>query len=101
MTSEQNAIEWAKDQIQRGLLTADEANVKIVQMVGVKVVSNKLPASVRKALMAAVKAKELGRLPKKALAPEVFYHINGRANALQVQQRIERDNLNRLNGVFA
>lgn len=39
-----------------------------------KVIRGRMPAAVRRELMDAVKMGALGRLPKKGLLPEVFYH---------------------------
>lgn len=101
MTSYQNALDFVKDQMQRGLMTADEANVKIVQMCGFRVVVNKLPSQVRKALNEAVKIGELGRLKKDGLKPEIYYHKNGRANAITEQNRIALEQAEKLKNIFA
>lgn len=60
MTTYQNAVEIAKDKMQQGLISVDEANVLIVQLIGVRVVSGKMPSQVRKALNEAVKNGKLG-----------------------------------------
>ena len=54
--SKQNAREYALDQLQQGKITADQANVLMVQIEGVRAVRNRLPREVRKALNDAVKA---------------------------------------------
>lgn len=101
MTSPHNALEYVKDQMSQGKMTADEANVCLVQMVGIKVVSGKLPASVRKALNAAVKAGELGKVKKDGLKPEIYHHKNARAKAIEEQNRIARASLEAIKGAFA
>jgi hypothetical protein len=73
MANEQNNFEHILDQLDRGLITADQANVMKVQMNRIQVVS-KLPASVRKALNEAVKRGELAHMKKDGLKPEVYYH---------------------------
>ena len=88
MHSYQEAFTYAQDQLRQGKVSVDQANVMIVQMVGVQVVSGKLPSSVRKALNEAVKRGELGHVKKDGLKPEVYHHRNARANALDTQCRI-------------
>jgi len=78
--------------MQQKKMTADEANVKIVQMVGFMVVC-KLPREVRNAYNNAVKSGELGHIKKDGLKPEIYHHKNGRANALVEQQRIFRESM--------
>ena len=101
MTSYDNALDYVKDQMQRGLMTADEANVRVVQMCGLRVVLNKLPAQVRKALNAAVKVGELGHIKKDGLKPEIYHHKNGRANAITEQNRIASEQSEKLKNIFA
>ncbi|MDX3998495.1 hypothetical protein QYP02_36455 [Pseudomonas aeruginosa] len=55
----QNDIETIKDLLHRGELTADQANVQMVRNDRFRMVINSLPASVRKALNAAVKTGAL------------------------------------------
>ena len=93
MTTLQNAIEYAMDQMTLGKITADEANVMVVQMAGMLVVKNKIPMQVRKALNKAVKNGELGKLKKDGLKPEIYHHKNGRANALTEQKRIANESI--------
>ena len=101
MTSYQNAIEYVKDQMQRGLMTADEANVRVVQMCGIRVITTKLPTQVRKSLNAAVKAGELGRLKKDGLKPEIYHHKNARPKALSEQSRIFKEQVDKIKNIFA
>lgn len=88
MTTYQNALDYAKDQMQRGLMTADEANVAIIRMIGIRVVEGKMPIQVRRALLAAVKNGGLGRIKSGHLRPEIFFHPNSKANAISEQNRI-------------
>lgn len=90
MHSFQNALEIALNKIQMGEINADQANVLIVQMMGVRVVT-KIPADIRKSLNAAVKAGELGHIKKEGLKPEVYHHKNARAKALEIREREERE----------
>jgi hypothetical protein len=69
----QNNLERLIDQLQRGLITADEANVQKVLNERVLVVT-KLPIEVRKALNLAVKAGRLGHMKKDGAMPEVYFH---------------------------
>jgi hypothetical protein len=100
MTSYQNAVDIARNKMQLGEITADQANVLIVQMIGVRVVT-KLPADVRMALNAAVKAGELGHIKKEGLKPEVYHHKNARGKALEIRNKEMRDALETLAKVFA
>jgi hypothetical protein len=99
MTSYQNALDIASNKMQLGEITADQANVLIVQMMGVRVVT-KLSASVRKALNAAVKTGELGHIKKEGLKPEVYHHKNARGAALAIREREMRQSVQALNKVF-
>ena len=101
MTSYQNAVDYARDQMQQGKVNAAQANVLIVQMMGIRVVSGKLPADVRAALNAAVKNGELGRIKKDGLKPEIYHHKNARANAIEEQRRIERASIESLSKCYA
>ena len=101
MANYQNALEYVKDQMQRGLMTASESNVKMVQMMGIKIVNGKLHSEVRKALNEAVKIGELGKVKKDGLKPEIYHHKNARARALTEQDRIEREAKSLLNKHFA
>ncbi|HXS58512.1 MAG TPA: hypothetical protein VN726_20430 [Hanamia sp.] len=64
MTSKQNILDTVQDKLQRGELTAAQANVLMVQMEGVRVVRGKVMSDVRKALSEAVKNGELGHIKK-------------------------------------
>ncbi len=87
-TSRQTAMEHAHDRLSRGEITAAEANVLMVQIEGVRIVSGRIPAEVRAALNAAVKSGDLGHLKKEGLKPEAFFHKNARANAITERNRI-------------
>ena len=101
MTSYQNAVEYASDQMQQGKITASEANVLIVQIMGVRIVHNKLPKEVRTALNAAVKKGELGHIKKNGLKPEAYHHKNARGRALEEINREYREKIQGLKNVFA
>lgn len=74
MGLKQNDREHLIDMVQRGEMTADQANVKKVRMQRVLLVTSRIPADVRKALNAAVKRGELGRMKKDGHKPEAYYH---------------------------
>lgn len=63
------------------------AQVAIVRMMGVRLISSTVPRDARAALNAGVKAGELGRLPKKGLLPEAFFHPNARSVAIELRER--------------
>jgi hypothetical protein len=70
----QNHVEHLVDMVQRGEMTADQANVQKVKMSRVQLVTTRLPAQVRKALNAAVKRGELGHIKKDGHKPEAYFH---------------------------
>ena len=69
----QNDIERLQDQLQRGLITADQANIQMVRNERVRVVK-KLSRGIRSVLNKAVKNGELGHMKKDGRKPEVYYH---------------------------
>lgn len=91
MHNYQNALEIASDKMQQGLITADQANLLIVQMMGVRLITTRIPADVRKALNAAVKSGELGHIKKEGTMPEAYHHKNGRARALEARNEHARN----------
>lgn len=62
-------------------------NVEQILIQATRVIRGKMPAQVRKELMAAVKAGVLGRLPKDGLKPEIFFHPNHKHGAADRQKR--------------
>lgn len=89
MTS-QNNREHLIDLMQRSELTPDQANVQMVRSERFRLVINSLPASVRKALNAAVKSGELGRFKKEGHKPECYYHPTFDYLAKEARSRHER-----------
>jgi len=89
--SRQNDIESLKDLMQRGGLTADQANVQMVRNERFRIVLNGLPAQVRRALNQAVKRGELGRIPKDGHKPECYYHPTFRYLAVAARNNRERE----------
>jgi len=88
MMNHRAALETAKGMLERGeLADVAAANVEVVRMMGILVVS-KLPRDVRLAYIASVKEGRLGRLAKKGLAPEIFFHPNARGTAIAMQERL-------------
>ena len=88
----QNDIENLIDLFQRGIITADQANVEKVRMKRVQVVT-KLPADVRKALNAAVKSGELSHKKRDGKKPEVYYHPSFEHLANAERSRVEMETL--------
>lgn len=66
-----------------------------------RVIRGRIPAQVRKELMAAVKMGALGRLKKDGLKPEVFYHPDHLHGAKERQQREAEYAISCIKGVFA
>lgn len=62
-------------------------NVEQIRAHASRVVKGRIPAEVRKELMAAVKAGELGRLKKDGLKPEIFFHPDHKHGAADRQKR--------------
>lgn len=96
----QNDMEWLRDMVQRGEMTAERANVEKVLMARVMVVKS-LPAQVRAALNAAVKTGELCHKRKDGRKPEVYYHPNFEYLANEERNRVEKQMLEALTGVMA
>lgn len=93
--TEQNAMDYAVDMVRRGeVANMAEANVEVIRMVGVREIAGRVPREIRNALNAAVKAGRLGHLKKDELMPEVFFHPNSRARAIELRNRraIEKTN---------
>lgn len=101
MTTEQNIIERIKDKLKRGLITADEANVQIVEDLRFRVITNRLDMATRKALNNAVKKGRLERIKKDGLRPEVYYKTNFRHLAIQELNRIELRAKNAIKNICA
>ena len=101
MNISQNDLEHIKDQMQKGQLTADEANVQMVLMQRVRVVSGSIPMSVRKALNAAVKQKVLGHIKKDGLLPEVYFHPTFDYLAKAERKNIAMQSIKAIRGVLA
>jgi hypothetical protein len=62
-------------------------NAMNIRSQATRVINGPMPARVRKELMAAVKAGALGRLPKKGLLPEIFFHPDHLHGARDRQKR--------------
>lgn len=101
MMSQQQALAEVQDALYKKEITADKANVLLVQLMGVKVVNGPMMRQVRSQLMAAVKAGELGHLKKDGLKPECFFHKNGLASAIAIRNRIAGESIESLRKVFA
>lgn len=102
MMNQQAALDKAKDMLAKGELPdVAAANVMVVKLMGIKIIHGSLPRDVRSAYMSAVKAGELGRLPKRGLAPEVFFHKNARGTAIEAQEREFRAAVEALRKVYA
>lgn len=89
--SNQNDMDRILNKMDAGLIGPDEANVLLVQVEGVRIVRNRMPRQVRRALNDAVKKGALGHMKKDGHKPEAYYHINARADAVAERDRIERN----------
>lgn len=90
----QNDMEKLKDQMQQGLISTDQANVKMVKFDRVKLVTCKIPRSVRNALNAAVKNGELGHVKKEGRKPEAYFHPEFEYLVANKRNQHERDMIN-------
>jgi len=61
-------------------------NVEQILCQASRVVRGRIPAQVRKELMAAVKAGVLGHLKKDGLKPEIFFHPDHKNGAIERQK---------------
>lgn len=97
---QQQALQYAKGLIDGGMSVAD-ANVELVRMMGVRIVSGSLDRATRTALMAGVKDGRLGRLPKDGIKPEAFFHPNSIWNAKDERTKIANAAIRALRAVCA
>lgn len=61
-------------------------NVDLIRKHGTRIVKGRIPAQVRKELMAAVKDGHLGRLKRDGLKPEIFFHPDHKNGAIERQK---------------
>lgn len=102
MMSRSTATEYARGMLEKGELPdVASANVQIIRMMGVMLITMKLPREVRTAYNAAVKTGVLGRLPKEGLLPEAYFHPNAKPEAIAQRQRAERETIEASRRVLA
>lgn len=89
MTSNQNIMEWVRNRVQKGELTAMEGNVELVRAERYRLITCRMRAHVRKALNEAVKKGLLGHMKKSDGAPEVYYHPNFLGMAIDARRRVQ------------
>lgn len=94
----QNDIEFLKDMMHQNKMTAEEANVEMVRMRRVLVVS-KLPAAVRRYFNSAVKTGKLAHMKKKGMLPEVYYHPTFKHLAIEVRNQNAEKTINAIKSV--
>ena len=83
---QQQALQYATGMIDNGMSAAD-ANIELVRMMGTKVCSG-LDRATRSALMAGVKDGRIGRFAKDGAKPEVFFHPNAVWHAKEVRNLV-------------
>jgi hypothetical protein len=98
--NQQEALHWAKGMISDGM-SVDEANIELVRMLGVRLVSGPIDRRTRSALMAGVKAGRLGRLAKDGIKPEAFFHPNAIWTAKEQRNQIANAAIRALQAVCA
>lgn len=100
MMSQSVAIETARGMQEKGELDCG-INAMFVRLMGVRIVSSRVPADVRRELNDAVKAGKLGHLKKKRLKPEVYFHPGAEFAAREKRNEIANAAIRSLQGVFA
>ena len=100
MKIKQNDVEHLQDMIQRGLMTTDEANVEMVLIQRVRLVTGKLPQQVRNALNAAVSAGKLLHMKKDGHKPEAYYNPTFEHLARQERAEYEYKILISMHGIL-
>ena len=100
MKLSQNDQERLIDLVQRGEISAEQANVQKVLWQRVLLVS-KLPFDVRKALNSAVKRGELGHMKKDGHKPEAYFHPTFDYLAKAERRKYEQSVFSALSGVMA
>lgn len=76
-------------------------NAEKIRCQAMRIIRGKIPASVRKELMSAVKANYLGRLKKDGLKPEIFFHPDHKHGALDRQRKEAEYSAGLIGGVLA
>ena len=71
--SHQNTVEHLRELMRQGM-SCDEANVELVRSERVRLIRNKIPKQIRKALNSAVRIGKLRHMPKDGHKPEAYYH---------------------------
>jgi len=94
MMIKQNDLEMIKDKVDLGQLTTEQANVELVQIARVRLITGKIPLQVRNALNLAVKKGELGHLKKEGHKPEAYFHPKFDYLARSQRAKHEREVLN-------
>ena len=83
----QNRKERVLDKLDQGLITVDDANVRMVRDDRYRLIQGRVPASVRKALNNAVKQGILGHLKKDGLMPEAYFHPTFKYLAVSAREK--------------
>jgi len=96
--SKQNDREHLVDMMERGIITAAEANVQAVRNDRFRVV-HRLSRDARNALNAAVKRGELEHLKKDGMKPEVYYHPSFQYLAIEARNKAVNAGVNALKSV--
>ena len=74
MTGQQAAFDQVRYLMSIGQIQANQANVEIVRIMGVRLIEARITRAVRTELNRAVKSGRLGHLPKDGLMPEAYFH---------------------------
>ena len=94
------ATEKASDMLEQGQLAdLNAANIEIVRMMGVRLITSRVPRDCRKALNVGVKMGKLGHLKKDSLKPEAYFHHNSKANAIAARNKKAMQSIEAIRGI--
>lgn len=96
---QQSALAYARGIMDAGS-SADDANIELVRMQGVRICTGKIPRQVRNALMSGVKSGRLGHFGKDGFKPEVFFHPNSEQRARHERNLIALSSINSIKKIL-
>jgi len=91
------SLDVIKDELQRGIIDAKEANIRFIEAKRYVIIKNRLPSDVRKALSEGVKQGRLIRVRKTDYNPEYYYKPNFE---YLVKQELYRKKINIENAIM-
>lgn len=101
MTGQQAAFDQVRYLMSIGQIQANQANVEIVRIMGVRLIEARITRAVRTELNGAVKSGRLGHLPKDGLMPEAYFHPNSRGKAIEQRRQVAYEAMRSIAGIVA